>query len=93
MDYGKGMMIARTKAGMSKRQLAKMVGVDASFITHIEAGRKRPSLDTMEKAAQVLGMPTLVLILKIAKALEVSSGELLYCTEALLPEGYLAAQL
>ena len=38
-------------------------------------------------------MPTLVLILKIAKALEVSSGELLYCTEALLPDDYLAAQL
>jgi len=63
MNYGKGMMIARTQIGMSKRQLALKVGVDASFITHIEAGRKRPSLDTIEKVAEVLGMPLPLLML------------------------------
>lgn len=63
MNYGKGMMVARTKVGMSKRQLAKLVGVDASFITHIEMGRRKPSLDTMEKVAEVLGMPMPLLML------------------------------
>lgn len=72
MNYGKGMMVARTKAGMSKRQLAKMVGVDASFITHIETGRRKPSLDTMEKVAEVLNVPMPVLMLLSADADELS---------------------
>ena len=37
-------------------------------------------------------MPTLALVLKIAKALGVSAGDLMYCTEALLPPDYLAAE-
>ncbi len=72
MNYGKGMMVARTKAGMSKRQLAKMVGVDASFITHIETGRRKPSLDTMEKVAEVLGVPMPVLMLLSAEPSELT---------------------
>jgi transcriptional regulator with XRE-family HTH domain len=72
MNYGKGMMVARTKAGMSKRQLAKMVGVDASFITHIETGRRKPSLDTMEKVAEVLGVPMPVLMLLSAEPNELA---------------------
>ena len=35
-------------------------------------------------------MPTLVLVLKIARALGVSSADLLHETEALLPPEYLA---
>jgi transcriptional regulator with XRE-family HTH domain len=63
MNYAKGLTFARTKAGVSKRQLAKMVGVDASYITHIEAGRKKPSLDIMEKVAEVLKLPMPLLVL------------------------------
>lgn len=37
-------------------------------------------------------MPTLVLVLKIAKALGTSSGDLMYFTEALLPPDYLASE-
>jgi transcriptional regulator with XRE-family HTH domain len=63
MNYGNGLTVARTKAGLSKRQLAKKVGVDASYITNIEAGRKKPSLDTMEKLADAVGVPMTVLML------------------------------
>lgn len=72
MNYGRGMMLARTKAGMSKRQLAKDIGVDASFITHIETGRRKPSLDTLEKAAEVLGVPMPVLMLLSAEPRELT---------------------
>ncbi len=37
-------------------------------------------------------MPTLALVFKIAKALGVSAGDLMYFTEALLPSDYLAAE-
>jgi len=70
MNYGNGLMVARTKAGLSKRQLAKMVGVDASYITHIEAGRKKPSLDTLEKVAEVLSLPMPLLMLLSSDASE-----------------------
>jgi len=70
MNYGNGLMVARTKAGLSKRQLALRAGVDASYITHIEAGRKKPSLDMLEKMADVLGVPMPLLMLFSAEPKE-----------------------
>ena len=57
------MLLARTKAGISKRGLAKLAGLDASYISHIEAGRRKPSLDTIEKIAEILSVPLPLLML------------------------------
>ncbi len=53
---------------MSKRKLASLAGFDASYITHIEAGRKKPSLDAIEKLAGVLGVPVPLLMMLSAEA-------------------------
>ncbi len=76
--FGAAVRSMRTSQGVAQETLAHRARVERSHMGKIERGEH---------------MPTLVLILKIAKALEVSSGELLYCTEALLPDDYLAAQL
>ena len=68
MDYARGLLIARTKAGVSKRHLAKLVGVDASYISHLEAGRRKPSLDIIEKLAEALEMPLPLLLILAADA-------------------------
>ena len=71
MNYARGVMVARTRAGLSKRELAVRIGVHASYITHIEAGRKKPSLDVLEKVAGALAtsMPLLMLLAADAEEL------------------------
>ena len=39
---------------MSQRQLAKAVGVSHSYISHVEAGRRWPSLSTLIRIGEVL---------------------------------------
>jgi len=50
------MFLARTKLGISKRRLAKLVDVDPSYITHLEAGRRKPGRDLIEKLASAFEM-------------------------------------
>lgn len=56
MNYGKQVSFFREKTGISKRKLAKLVGVDPSLITKIEANNTKPSLDTLEKICSSLGI-------------------------------------
>ena len=63
MNYAKGISGARIRKGLSKRKLASLMGVDASYVTRLEAGKKTPSLAMVETLASVLGMPVYVLML------------------------------
>jgi transcriptional regulator with XRE-family HTH domain len=67
----------RTKLGVAQEALALLAKVERSHLGKIERGEH---------------MPTLVLVLKIARALQVSSADLMVETEALLPAEYLAEE-
>lgn len=62
---------------MAQEALALQAKVERSHLGKIERGEH---------------MPTLALVLKIARALQVSSADLMLETEALLPADYLAAE-
>jgi transcriptional regulator with XRE-family HTH domain len=47
---------ARSRRGLSVRQLARDVGVSASLISQIENGRSRPSVSTLYAITQALGI-------------------------------------
>lgn len=66
----------RTRLGVAQEALALQAKVERSHMGKIERGEH---------------MPTLVLVLKIARALGVSSAYLMKETEGLLPAEYLAA--
>lgn len=70
LAFGAAVRAARTEDGIAQETLAHMAGVERSHMGKIERGEH---------------MPTLVLILKIARALGRSSGELMLETEARLP--------
>ena len=69
--FGAAVRAARTEDGIAQETLAHRAGVERSHMGKIERGEH---------------MPTLVVILKIARALGRSSGELMLETEALLPK-------
>jgi len=66
MDYAKALQDARERRGISKRQLAVRAGLDPSYIAHLESGRRKPSLDVLEKLASVLELPVPLLMLMSA---------------------------
>jgi XRE family transcriptional regulator, regulator of sulfur utilization len=70
MAFGAAVRAARTEDGIAQETLAHMAGIERSHMGKIERGEH---------------MPTLVLILKIARALGRSSRELMLETEARLP--------
>ena len=57
MDYGKAIRIIRSIAGLQQKQLAKIAGVDASLISLIEKGKRKPGLSTVEKITNALQVP------------------------------------
>src|ERR1700691_877475 len=57
MDYSKAIRIARALADMPQRELAQRVSIDASLISMLESGKRKTSLDTLEKIATALGIP------------------------------------
>jgi len=70
MAFGAAVRAARTEDGIAQETLAHMAGIERSHMGKIERGEH---------------MPTLVLILRIARALDRSAGELMLETEARLP--------
>jgi len=69
LAFGAAVRAARTEDGIAQEALAHLAGIERSHMGKIERGEH---------------MPTLVLILKIARALGRSSGELMLETEARL---------
>jgi transcriptional regulator with XRE-family HTH domain len=73
MDYGKGIRIARAVAGIRQKQLAKLSGLDASHISLIEKGKRRPSLEALEKLSKALNIPQDLLVLLSAEPFDLKS--------------------
>jgi transcriptional regulator with XRE-family HTH domain len=55
-EVGKRIVAARKRSGMSQEQLAVSSGIDRSHMGYIEQGRRRPTLSTLVKIANSLGL-------------------------------------
>jgi transcriptional regulator with XRE-family HTH domain len=67
MDYGKALRIARAIAGLQQKELAALADLDPSHISHIELGKRVPSVGAVEKLAKALQMPKHLLMLLAAE--------------------------
>jgi transcriptional regulator with XRE-family HTH domain len=72
--FGAAVRAARTEQGVAQETLAHLAGIERSHMGKIERGEH---------------MPTLVLVLRIARALGCSSAELMTATEAKLPSKWM----
>lgn len=57
MNYSKAIRVARSLADISQGQLADRAGIDRSYLSLIESGKRMPSVETIEKIAQALKLP------------------------------------
>ena len=62
LNIGVRLREVRRLRGISLRNLAKKVGVSASFISQVEQNKCRPSLDTLRKISEALDVPTSYLL-------------------------------
>lgn len=51
----------RASAGLSQRQLAKHVGISASMLSLVEAGRREPTIRLLRDIGRALGVPAAAL--------------------------------
>ena len=63
MNYGHAIKVARTRRGMSQKQLAGRIKADSSFLSMLESGKRKPSTETLEAICDVLGVPLYLLML------------------------------
>lgn len=53
---GRRIVKAREELGWNQKQLAEAAGVNPGYLSMIERGLKRPSLDTLRKLRDALGL-------------------------------------
>jgi len=58
LQVGKRVKEIREQMGMTQESLAFKAEIHPSFLSHIERGTKKASLETIEKLAGALGVPT-----------------------------------
>lgn len=57
MNYSKAIRIARALSDIPQKELAERISSDPSLISMLEAGKRRPSLATLEKISENLEIP------------------------------------
>lgn len=57
MNYAKAIRVARSLADISQGQLADKAEIDRSYLSMIESGKRKPSVETIERIAKALKLP------------------------------------
>jgi transcriptional regulator with XRE-family HTH domain len=63
MDYGKAIKKIRNARNLSQKDLAERINLAPSYISRIEAGERKPTIETLEKIAKELQAPMHLIIL------------------------------
>lgn len=66
---------ARTTADISQTKLSLESGVDRSYISEIERGKKSPTLETLFRLCDAIGIKASTLIARVERSRKASSSE------------------
>jgi transcriptional regulator with XRE-family HTH domain len=72
-DYAKAFRIIRAAFGLQQSELAARMGVSASQLSLIEAGKRQPSLRIVNALAKAVGVPSALISLLASTSDEVAS--------------------
>jgi len=56
MDIGKRLKKHRNQLGLSQKKLSTHTGISQSFISSIESNKQSPTINTLERICEVLGI-------------------------------------
>jgi transcriptional regulator with XRE-family HTH domain len=60
--FGNALRRLRNRCGISQKELAARAGLSASFIAHMEVGRKPPNIEAVVKMARAMNVPVRALV-------------------------------
>jgi len=58
VKLGKNLKRIRTAKGISQGEIGRILGVDKGFVSNIENGKTNPTLATISKLAEAIGVST-----------------------------------
>jgi transcriptional regulator with XRE-family HTH domain len=61
MNIGESIRILRKRESMNQEEFASSVGITQSYLSLIEKGHKKPSLEVLQQMADILNVPLPVL--------------------------------
>lgn len=62
MNIGYAIKFCRQQRRFSLRELARLSGLSTSYLSLLERGKRKPTLETLEKVCRYLGIPVSVLV-------------------------------
>jgi transcriptional regulator with XRE-family HTH domain len=62
MNYGRAIRLVRSARGLSQKKLAKDLGTDPSFVSHLERNKRVPSVETLQSLGEALKIPVYLLV-------------------------------
>ena len=65
VEFGKRLRQFRIKRGWSQEELAYRVGIDVSYLSELETGKKEPCLRKIKELAQGLDVPISTLVRRL----------------------------
>jgi transcriptional regulator with XRE-family HTH domain len=68
--FGSVLRGLRSERGLSQARLAQEAGLDRTYVSMLERGRRQPSLDTMIRLAEALSITLTVLARRVDEALQ-----------------------
>lgn len=75
MDYGKALRIARAIAGWQQKEVADLARIDSSHISLMEMGKRKPSVQSLERLCKALGVPKHLFMLLGAESSDLDIGD------------------
>lgn len=75
MDYAKAFRILRAAFGLRQAELAERLTIGPSQLSLIEAGKRQPSLKTVEALAEALGVPQALVMLLASEPQQLQTQE------------------
>ncbi len=63
MNIGEAIRIVRSRKGLRQRELAERLGLNQSFLSLVEKGKRQPTLKTVEKIARAMTVPPQLILL------------------------------
>ena len=67
MNIGHAIKVCRSAKQLSLDELAERVGLSQSYLSMIESGKREPTLSSIEKISESLGVPTTILLFLAAE--------------------------
>ena len=86
MDFAKRLIHFREANGLSKNQLSIKSGVSQPYIGDIESGKKKPTIDTIERLCDALGVTLAQFFNDLDDSLPMDVQQLIETTKKLPPE-------